>query len=276
MTWVLAGCQALTIIPLFLIIGYIVFRGAPEVSADLFLKRPVPQGQTGGGLGHAMLGSLYMVATASVLAVPVGILAAVYLTEYRTHRLTKAVRFFTELLGGVPSIVIGVFAFSVIIYPPWSSQSGKFSAWAGVFALGVMMLPVVVRATEEAMKLVPSSLRQASYALGATQAQTVLRVIIPAALPAIITGILLAVGRIAGETAPLLLTARDSKFWPGSLTEKMASLPYYIYDYSKSAYAEEQRLAWGGAFVLLTFVVVLNVGIRILAGKRIVSAARAE
>jgi phosphate transport system permease protein len=266
----------LTIIPLFLIIGYIVFRGAPEVNGDLFLKRPVPQGQTGGGLGHAMLGSLYMVTTASVIAVPIGILAAVYLSEYRTHRLTKVIRFFTELLGGVPSIVIGIFAFSVIIYPPWSSQSGKFQAWAGIFALGVMMLPVVVRAAEEAMKLVPNSLRQASYALGATRAQTVLRVVIPAALPAIITGVLLAVGRIAGETAPLLLTARDSKFWPGPLTEKMASLPYYIYDYSKSAYAEEQHLAWGGAFVLLTFVVVLNVGIRVLAGKRVVSAARAE
>jgi len=276
MTWVLGGCQVLTIVPLFLIIGYIVFRGAPEVNADLFLKRPVPQGQTGGGLGHAMLGSLYMVSTASAIAVPIGILAAVYLSEYRTHRLTRAVRFFTELLGGVPSIVIGIFAYSVIIFPPWSSQSGRFSGWAGVVALGVMMLPVVVRATEEAMKLVPNSLRQASYALGATQAQTVLRVIIPAALPAIITGILLAVGRIAGETAPLLLTARDSKFWPSSLNEKMASLPYYIYDYSKSAYAEEQRLAWGGAFVLLAFVVVLNVGIRVLAGKRLVSAARAE
>jgi phosphate transport system permease protein len=276
MTWVLAGCQGLTIVPLFLIIGYIVFRGAPEVDQNLFLHRPVPQGESGGGLGHAMLGSLYMVAIASVLAVPVGILAAVFLSEYRTHPLTRPVRFFTELLGGVPSIVIGIFAYSVVIYPPWASHSHGFSAWAGIFALGVMMLPVVVRATEEAIKLVPGSLRQASYALGATRAQTVLRVIIPAALPAIITGVLLAVGRITGETAPLLLTARDSKFWPGALTEKMASLPYYIYDYSKSAYAEEQRLAWGGAFVLLAFVMLLNVGIRLLAGKRLVSAARAD
>jgi phosphate transport system permease protein len=145
-----------------------------------------------------------------------------------------------------------------------------------VFALGVMMLPVVVRAAEESLKLVPGSLRQASYALGATQAQTVMRVIIPAALPAITTGVLLAMGRIAGETAPLLLTARDSKFWPGPLTEKMASLPYYIYDYSTSPYDERQRLAWAGAFVLLAFVVGLNVGVRLLAGRRLVSAARAE
>jgi phosphate transport system permease protein len=276
MTFVLVGCQVVTIVPLFLIIGYITLRGAPEVNGDLFLHAPAPQGEPGGGLGHAMLGSLYMVGIASLLAVPVGIMAAIFLAEYRNNPLTRPVRFFTELLGGVPSIVIGIYAFSIVIYPPWASRSHGFSAWAGIFALGVMMLPVVVRATEEAIRLVPGSLRQASYALGATQAQTVLRVIVPAALPAIITGVLLAVGRITGETAPLLLTARDSKFWPGSLSEKMASLPYYIYDYSKSASAEEQRLAWGGAFVLLTFVIVLNVGIRVLAGRRVVAAARAD
>jgi phosphate transport system permease protein len=217
-----------------------------------------------------------MVSLASAFAVPVGILAAVYLSEYRASPLTRPIRFMTEMLGGVPSIVIGIFAYSVVINPPWAERSHGFSAWAGIFALGVMMLPVVVRATEEAVRLVPASLRQASYALGATQAQTVLRVIIPAALPAIVTGVLLAMGRIAGETAPLLLTARDSKFWPGALTEKMASLPYYIYEYSRSPYAGERQLAWGGAMVLLTFVVLLNVGIRTLAGKRVVSAARAE
>jgi phosphate transport system permease protein len=275
MTWVLGACQVLTIVPLFLIIGFIVFNGAPEVNKDLFMKRPVPQGESGGGLGHAMLGSLYMVSIASVFAVPIGILAAIFLAEYRDP-LTRLIRFMTELLGGVPSIVIGIFAYSVIIYPPWADKSGKFSAWAGIFALGVMMLPVVVRATEETLRLVPNSLRQASYALGASKAQTILRVIVPAALPAIITGVLLAMGRIAGETAPLLLTARDSLFWPGSLGEKMASLPYYIYEYSKSPDAGQQRLAWGGAFVLLAFVIVLNVTVRLLAGKRVVSAARAE
>jgi phosphate transport system permease protein len=276
MTWLLTLAQVLTVIPLFLILGYIVYRGAPEVDVDLFTQRPRPPGETGGGLGHAMLGSLIMVSLASAFAVPIGILAAVYLSEYRTQPLTRPIRFMAELLGGVPSIVIGIYAYSVVIYPPWAARSYGFSAWAGIFALGVMMLPVVVRATEEAMKLVPNSLRQASYALGATQAQTVLRVIIPAALPAIITGVLLAMGRIAGETAPLLLTARDSKFWPGALTERMASLPYYIYEYSRSPYQEERQLAWGGAMVLLTFIVVLNVSIRVLAGKRVLSAARAE
>jgi phosphate transport system permease protein len=276
MTWVLAGCQVVTVVPLFLILGYIVFRGAPEVSGELFTRRPAPPGEPGGGLGHAMLGSLYMVLLASAFAVPIGILAAVYLSEYRTHWPTRPIRFVTELLGGVPSIVIGIFAFSMGAFIPWADRQPGFSAWAGVFALGVMMLPIVVRATEESLKLVPGSLRQASYALGATRAQTVLRVVIPAALPAIVTGVLLAMGRIAGETAPLLLTARNSVFWPGPLTDKMASLPYYIYDYSTSPYDERRQLAWAGAFVLLTFVVALNVGIRLLAGKRMVSAARAD
>jgi phosphate transport system permease protein len=223
-----------------------------------------------------MVGSLIVVGLASAFAVPVGILAAVFLSEYRTSRLAGPIRFMTELLGGVPSIVIGIFAYSVVIYPPWAAHSHGFSAWAAVFALAVMMLPVVVRTTEESLRLVPESLRQASYALGATQAQTVIRVLLPAALPAITTGVLLAMGRIAGETAPLLLTARGSQFWPSSLDEKIATLPYYIYQYSQSSYATEQRLAWGGAVVLLVFVVLLNVGIRVLAGRRVVSAARAD
>jgi phosphate transport system permease protein len=279
MTIVLALCQLMAIIPLFLILGYILFRGAPAIDADLFTKRPAaPPFRDGhaGGLGHAMLGSLIMVSLATVFAVPVGILAAVFLSENRTRWSSRPIRFATEVLGGVPSIVIGVFAYSVIVYPPWASTSNGFSAWAGIFALGVMMLPVVVRATEESLNLVPTSLRHASYALGATQSQTVIRVIGPAALPAIVTGVLLAVGRIAGETAPLLLTARDSKYWPGPLDGSMASLPYYIYDFSTSSYQDLQNLAWGGALVLLAVVIVLNVAVRLVAGRRVVAAAHAE
>lgn len=276
MTGVLVLCQGLTVIPLFLILGYILFRGAPQVDANLFTHRPVPPGEPDGGLGHAMLGSLIIVGLASACAVPVGILAAVYLSEYRTSRMAAPIRFLTELLGGVPSIVIGIYAYSVVIYPPWAAHSYGFSAWAAVFALAVMMLPVVVRTTEESLRLVPDSLRQASYALGATRAQTATRVLLPAALPAVTTGVLLAMGRIAGETAPLLLTARGSVFWPTSLGEKMATLPYYIYQYAQSPYPTEQRLAWGGAVVLLVFVVLLNVGIRLLAGRRGGAAARAD
>jgi phosphate transport system permease protein len=275
MTGVLAACQGLTVVPLFLILGYILYRGLPQVDLNLFTKLPPARGETDGGLGHAMVGSLIVVGLAALFAVPVAVLAAVFLSEYRTSRLAKPIRFMTEVLGGVPSIVIGIYAYSVVVYPPWASHSHGFSAWAAIYALGVMMLPVVVRTTEESLRLVPDSLRQASYALGATRAQTAARVLIPAALPAITTGVLLAMGRIAGETAPLLLTARGSQFWPRSLDEKVATLPYYIYQYSTSI-PTEQRLAWAGAVVLLVFVVVLNVAVRLLAGRRVVAAARAE
>lgn len=276
MTGVLAGCQILTIGPLFLILGYIAWRGASAVDWNFFTKTPKPIGELGGGLAHALVGSAEMVLLASLFAVPVGILAAVFLTEYKNNRLTTPVRFFAELLAGVPSIVIGIFAYAVMVKPPWTSHPMGFSAWAGIFALGVMMLPVVIRTSEEAMKLVPSSIRQASYALGATQWQTVVKVILPAALPAIITGVLLAMGRIAGETAPLILTAYGSVYMPSSLSDHTAFLPGYIYDYSKSADPEQQRQAWAAAFVLLGVIMFLNIAIRLMAGRRVVAASRAD
>ena len=276
MTWVLAGCQILTIGPLFLILGYIAWRGASAVDWNFFTKLPKPPGELGGGLAHALLGSAELVVLASLFAVPVGILAAVFLTEYKNHRMTGPVRFVAELLAGVPSIVIGIFAYAIMVRPPWTNSPLGFSAWAGVFALSVMMLPVVIRTSEEAMKLVPSSIRQASYALGATQWQTVIKVILPAALPAIITGVLLAMGRIAGETAPLILTARGSNFWPESLSDPTPFLPGYIYDYSKSADPEQQRQAWAAALVLVGVIMFLNIAIRLLAGRRVVAASRAD
>jgi phosphate transport system permease protein len=191
--------------------------------------------------------------------------------------VAAAVRFVTELLGGVPSIVIGIFAYALLVAPSYGTgRPLGFSGWAGAFALAVMMIPIVVRSAEESMKLVPESLRQASYALGANRAQTTVRVILPAALPAIITGVFLAVGRIAGETAPLLLTAGGNHFWPQSLAEPTAFLPGYIYKYSTSQYEDAQRQAWAGALVLLAVVMLLNVGIRLVAGKRVVAASRAD
>ncbi len=277
MTVVLAGCQFVTIVPLFLILGYISYRGAAEVNWAFFTNLPPPFDMPG-GLGHAVAGSLMLVAMASAFAVPVGVLAAVYLSEYRTSWMAGPVRFVADLLGGVPSIVIGVFGYAVLVYPFWApGQNWGFSAWAGSFALGVMMLPVVIRAAEEAMKLVPRGLREASYALGATQWQTVVRVIVPAALPAILTGILLAVGRVAGETAPLILTARGSNFWPKSPSEPTPSVPYFIYEYSKNiADPEQMRLGWAAAFVLLVAVLLLNITTRLVAGKRVVDASRAD
>ena len=313
MTGVLAAGLVTTVVPLFLILGYITVRGATAVEGSLFAERTrapltdaqfaqfrawqndqadYPVNEIGrpvrrGGLGNAMIGSLMIVTVATLLAVPFGLLAAVYLAEARRSRVAAAVRFVTELLGGVPSIVIGIFAYSCLVYPFWYPDNFGFNGWAGAFALAVMMIPIIVRSAEESMKLVPDTIRQASYALGATRMQTTLRVILPASLPAIVTGIFLAVGRIAGETAPLLLTAGQNDFWPVTLdgtfpfvhprpAAQTPFLPGYIYNYSRSPYADWRDQAWGGAVVLLAVVMLLNVGIRLVAGKRVVAAARAD
>lgn len=277
MTWALTGCQIITVVPLFLILGYIASRGMAGINVDLFTKGLLDPG--GRGLGHAMLGSVILVGLATVFAVPIGLLSSILLSEYRNSRFVRPVRFVAEQLGGVPSIVIGVFAYSVLVYPLWATRTWGYSAWAGAFALGVMMLPVVIRAGEEAMRLVPHGLREASYALGATRRQTALSVVLPAALPAVITGILLAVGRIAGETAPLLLTARGSNYWTrgvSDLSEPTPSLPYFVYTLSTNPSDEDVDLAWAGALVLIVVVLCLNVGTRILAGPRQVAASRAD
>jgi phosphate transport system permease protein len=279
MTGLLALCLVLTCIPLFLILGYIAYRGAHALSWDFFTKLPRPQGVEGGGLANALAGSGILVGLATLLALPVGLLAAIFLSEYRTSRLSSVVRFFGELLGGVPSIVIGTFVYAFVRLFIESGVLGRreqFSGWAGAFALAVLMVPIIMRAAEEALKLVPQTLRSASYALGAHQWQTVLQVLVPAALPAIITGAFLAIARIAGETAPLLMTAFGNDRWAFSPSEKMGFLPLYIYQYSMSGDPIFEQQAWAAALVLLAFVMFLNVGIRLLTGKRVVLASRAE
>ncbi|HTU20690.1 MAG TPA: phosphate ABC transporter permease subunit PstC [Gemmataceae bacterium] len=279
MTGVLALCLVVTCVPLFLILGYITYRGAGSLSWDFFTKLPRPQGEAGGGLANAIVGSGIIVGLATLLALPIGLLAAIFLSEYRTSRAAPVVRFFGELLGGVPSIVVGTFVYAFVHRLIDAGMVGKreqFSAWAGAFALAIMMIPILMRASEEALKLVPQTLRTASYALGAYQWQTVLRVIVPAALPAIITGTFLAIARIAGETAPLLMTAFGNDRWAFSPTERMGFLPLYIYQYSMSGDVIFEKQAWAAALVLLAFVMVLNVGIRLLTGKRVVLVSRAE
>jgi phosphate transport system permease protein len=276
MTGVLLFCQLLTVVPLFLILGYIAYMGAGQVTGAFFTSLP---NDNPPGLYHALIGSATLVALATALAIPVGLLAAILLSEYRQSRLAGPVRFVAELLGGVPSIVIGVFIFALVVYPFWLNPGERgwgFSAWAGALALAVMMLPVVIRSAEEAMRLVPNSLREASYALGASRRQTVLKVVIPAALPAIITGILLAVGRIAGETAPLILTARGANYLAHSLSDPTGFLPFYVYDFAKKPDEARKNLAWAAAFVLIAIVLMINVGTRLLAGKRVVAAARGD
>jgi phosphate transport system permease protein len=279
MTGMLALCLVVTCVPLFLILGYIAYRGFGSVTWDFFTKLPRPQGEAGGGLANAIVGSGIIVGLATLLALPVGLLAAIFLSEYRTSRVAPVIRFFGELLGGVPSIVVGTFVYAFVrlfIQADLLRPRQQFSAWAGACALAIMMVPILMRASEEALKMVPQTLRNASYALGAHQWQTVLRVIVPAALPAIITGTFLAIARIAGETAPLLMTAFGNDRWAFSPNEKMGFLPLYIYQYSTSSDAIFEKQAWAAALVLLAFVMLLNVGIRMMTGKRVMLASRAE
>ncbi len=270
MSGVLALAVVATLGPLFLILGYLVYAGVGALNWDFFVRLPVGPTQPGGGVANALVGSALLVGLATMLATPVGLLAAVYLAEYHGGRLGPTVRFIGELLGGVPSIVIGIFAATLIARPLHAY------GWGGVFALGVMMIPVVMRASEEALKLVPQTLRNASYALGGSEWQTVLRVSVPAALPAIITGVFLAIARIAGETAPLLLTAGDNTYMPTGLSDYTPALPVYIYKYAISSVPNWRHQAWGAAFVLLVVVMMLNFGIRLLTGKRVVLASRAD
>jgi phosphate transport system permease protein len=248
---------------------------------DFFTRLPVGPLDEGGGMANGLVGSAAIVGLATVFAVPVGILAAIALAEYRRNALATSVRFIAELLGGVPSIIIGIFAAALFgylstVYEHLRGERLNFYGWSGVFALGVMMVPIVMRASEEALKLVPTALRNASFALGGSHAQTVLRVTIPAALPAIITGVFLAIARIAGETAPLLLTAGFNSYWPDSLNDFTPTLPVYIFKYAGSAFPNQQRQAWAAAFVLMAVVLLLNFGIRFVTGKRVVSASRAD
>jgi phosphate transport system permease protein len=271
MTGVLTLTTLVTVVPLFLILGYLIYMGVDALDWDFFTNLPAPVGETGGGMANALYGSALLVSLASLFAIPVGLLAAIYLAENRNSFIGSVIRFVGELLGGVPSIVTGLFVYAVMVRP-----MGHFSGWAGAFALGIMMIPIVMRASEESLKLVPESIRHASYALGASQWQTVLRVIVPAALPAIITGVFLAIARIAGETAPLLLTAGNNAYFPTSPNDFTPSVPYFIYNYAVSPYPEWHRQAWAAALVLLVLVMLLNFGIRFLTGKRVVLASRAD
>jgi phosphate transport system permease protein len=281
MTGVLSLCMAAVMAVLLLILAYLVYKGAGSLTWSFFTELPGSATRPGGGMANGLVGSFKIVGLATLFAVPVGLLAAIFLAEYRRNPLSSAVRFVGELLGGVPSIVIGIFAAALFAGAArWHKAAfGRelhFYGWAGVFALAVMMVPIVLRASEEAIRLVPQSLRNASYALGASHAQTVLRVTVPAALPAIITGVFLSVARIAGETAPLLLTAGFNRFWPDSLNDFTPTLPVYIFKYAGSAYPNLQRQAWAAAFVLMVVVIVLNFGIRFVTGKRVVLAGRAD
>jgi phosphate transport system permease protein len=247
---VLSFCM---LIPLLLILAYITRNGISAINWEFLVNLPAPVGESGGGISNALVGTVILVALASVLAVPVGIATGIFLSEYRKGRLAYAVRLCTEVLQGIPSIVIGIIAYAWVVIP-----MGKFSALSGGVALGIMMLPVVIRSTEETLNLIPESLREASLALGVPYYKTILRVILPAALGGITTGILISIARIAGETAPLLFTAFGSPFMETSILKPLNSLPLLIFNYATSPYQDWHTLAWGASFVLILMVLTLN------------------
>ncbi len=249
-----AGAVVIALVPLALVLWFVLRSGLPALGWAFFTGMPKPVGEAGGGMANAMAGTLILLAIAATMAVPLGIASAVYLAEYPKSRLSSAARFAADILNGVPSIVIGIFAYVIAVLP-----FRRFSALAGGFALGVMMLPIVVRTTEELLALVPPSLREGALALGATRARAVWTVILPAALPGIVTGVLVALARVAGETAPLLFTSLNSRYWSTKLTQPIASLTVQIYSYANSPYEDWHRQAWAGATVLIGAVLLFSV-----------------
>jgi phosphate transport system permease protein len=256
------ACVATTltaIIPLACVLAYVTAKGGAGLSWDLLTSLPKPVGEPGGGFANAIVGSLLLVALACCLGLPLGVSAGIYLAEFGNNRFARTVRFSADILSGVPSIVIGVFAYSVFVL-----SMRRFSALAGGFALGLLMLPTVTRTTEELLRLVPDSLREAGLALGIAKWRVILRIVLVTGAPGIVTGILLAVARIAGETAPLLFTALGSRFFTLALDRPIASLPVQIYTYAVSPYEDWHRQAWAAALLLVLLVLVLNVAARLL------------
>ncbi len=262
MTALLMLCVVAAVLPLVFILVNLIIRGAGSLSLDFFTKMPAPAGESGGGVAHAIVGTLLMVGTACLIGIPVGIGAGIYSAEYPGSRLATMTRFVADVLNGTPSIVIGVFAWTWIV-----AYQKHFSAFAGSVALAILMIPMVMRTTEEMIKLVPNSLREAALALGFQRWRTSLQIVLMTALPGILTGALLAVARVAGETAPLLFTALGSQYMSTRLNEPMAALPLTVYTYATGPFEEWHRYAWAAALVLIIMVFLLNIGAR-LATRR--------
>ena len=245
------------------ILGYLFVHGAASLNWNFFTKLPTPVGETGGGMANAIVGSAKLLLIASGVGIPIGFLAGVYLAEFGGGTFAFLVRYVTDLLNGVPSIVIGIFAYTIIVLP-----QKHFSALAGGLALGVMMIPIAVRSTEEFLRAIPMSLREGAVALGATKAKSILTVVIPAAKNGIITGIMLNLARVAGETAPLLFTSFSNRYWSEGLNQPTAALPVMIFTYAIAPYEDWHQQAWSAGFVLLTLVLAVNVMARLVLARR--------
>lgn len=262
MTFLIGVLTGVAVLPLFLVFIFVIRNGAPAMNWDFFTSLPAPVGQSGGGMANALLGSLIMVACAGIIAIPLGVLVGVLLSEYREDRFPLVVRFVVDLMISIPSIVIGLFAYALVVLPMKS-----FSGWAGIVTLALIMFPPIVKATEEVLRLVPGAVREAGLALGLSRWRVSIFVVLKGSRSAVTTGVILALARAAGETAPLLFTAFGNRFWPQSLSQPMPSLPVQIYSYAISPYSDWHRQAWAGAFLLLMIVFVINVTARLLLSR---------
>jgi phosphate transport system permease protein len=252
------GAVIVALIPLAFILFFVIARGLSSLNWNFFTHTPAPVGEAGGGMANAIIGSLIVTGLGALFAVPIGVTAGMYAAEYAGSRLASTVRFAADTLNGVPSIVIGVFVYGITVLP-----FKQFSATAGGVALGIMMIPIIARTTEELVKLVPTALREGALALGASRARAVWTVVLPAALPGIITGIVLALARIAGETAPLLFTSFNNSRFSTSLSEPIATLTVQVFNYANSPYEDWHRQAWAGALVLVTIVLLCSIIARV-------------
>lgn len=269
MTALSALCVVASLVPLLSILGYLVIRGVQSLSWDFFTRLPAPVGETGGGMANALVGSAIVVGLASLMGIPVGVLAGIYLAEYgRGTRLGSLVRFFCDVQQGVPSIVVGIVAYTVVVVP-----MQRFSAFAGAVALAMMLLPFVARTTEEALAAAPQDIREAGLALGQPRWRVTLGIVLRWARGALVTGIMLAVARIAGETAPLLFTALNNRFWHSGLDQPMATLTVQIYTYAIAPYDDWNAQAWTGALVLIALIFVVNILARTLTRSRYVECS---
>ncbi|TWJ18268.1 phosphate ABC transporter permease PstA [Geobacter argillaceus] len=257
MTLLMVAATIAVLTPLGIIFLHILKMGASSLSFDFFTQIPKPTGEAGGGMANGLIGSAVMIAMAGCIGLPVGVLGAVYLTEFGGSRLATAIRFSADVLAGIPSIITGMVAYTLLVVP----MKG-FSALAGAVSLAMIMIPIVLRTTEEQLKMVPGTLREASLALGVPLWRTTLKVTLASARTGIITGVLLAIARVAGETAPLLFTALGNQFWSRKLTEPMAALPLQIFSFAIAPYEDWHRLAWAGALVLVGIMFTLNLAAR--------------
>jgi phosphate transport system permease protein len=255
----LAGAAALLVLlPLVLVLGFLVYQGGSSLNLEFFTQMPKPVGEAGGGMANAIVGTLILIALACCVGLPIGILGGLYLAEARDPRLPWVVRFLADVLNGVPSIVIGIFAYTLVVLP-----MRRFSALAGGLALGVIMIPIVLRTTEEIVRLVPASLREAGLALGLPNWKVTVRIVLVTARAGIVTGVMVAIARIAGETAPLLFTAFGNRFWHSGLDQPVAALALQVFAYAISPFDDWHRQAWAGALVLISMVFLVSLAARL-------------